>query len=102
MSVSFNGIGSENYLQWRMWIGLWVMLILWMVVAFERCHLITYFTRFTEEVFSVLISFLFCYDAITFIFKVSKSSLFLKPSGILIKYIIKVNQKSEENFHFPS
>ena len=55
----------------RFWIGLWVLLILCIIVAFELCYLVEYFTRFTEEVFSVLISLLFIYEALLFLIDVS-------------------------------
>ena len=51
---------------------MWVLVILLGVVAFEGCYLVDYFSRFTEEVVSVLISLLFIYEAIYFLVKVSK------------------------------
>lgn len=72
--VSYFQLSKEfniNFLTWRVWIGLWVMIILWVVVALEGCFLVEHFTRFTEEVFSVLISMLFIYEAINFLVKVS-------------------------------
>lgn len=74
-----------DFLQYRLWIGIWVMLICWAVVAFEGCFLVEYFTRFTEEVFSVLISMLFVYEAVYFLMKVCillKSLMFFK-NGLL-------------------
>lgn len=63
-----------DFLKWRLWIGLWVMLICWAVVMFEGCFLVEHFTRFTEEVFSVLISLLFIYEAVAFLVKTYKSN----------------------------
>ncbi|XP_057305088.1 anion exchange protein 2-like isoform X2 [Hydractinia symbiolongicarpus] len=62
-----------DFLVWRFWTGMIVMLILWTVVAAEGCFLVEYFTRFTEEVFSILISLLFIYEALSFILKTLKS-----------------------------
>lgn len=62
---------SENldieYLPFRACIGIWVMLICFVIVAFEGCFLVRYFTRFTEEIFACLISFTFVYDAIVIV-----------------------------------
>lgn len=59
---------SENldieYLPFRAWIGIWVMFICFIIVAFEGCFLVRYFTRFTEEIFACLIAFTFIYDAV--------------------------------------
>ncbi|XP_065656522.1 band 3 anion transport protein isoform X3 [Hydra vulgaris] len=63
-----------DFLIWRLYIGLMVMVILWVVVALEGCFLVEYFTRFTEEVFSVLISLLFLYEAFSFIFDTFKEN----------------------------
>lgn len=68
-----------DFLTWRVWIGVWVMLILWVVVALEGCYLVEHFTRFTEEVFSVLISILFIYEAAYFLIKVSVIYLYIPP-----------------------
>ena len=61
-----------EFLPMRFWIGMWVLVILLGVVAFEGCYLVDYFSRFTEEVVSVLISLLFIYEAVYFLVKVSK------------------------------
>ncbi|XP_028393241.1 LOW QUALITY PROTEIN: band 3 anion transport protein-like [Dendronephthya gigantea] len=63
---------SENgldYLALRFWIGLWIVVICTLVVAFEGCFLVKYFTRFTEEIFACLISFIFVYEALKFIYE---------------------------------
>jgi len=52
------------------------MIICWAVVAFEGCFLVEHFTRFTEEVFSVLISLLFVYEAVVFLIKVKNVAHF--------------------------
>lgn len=56
-----------EFLPWRCWIGFWVMMILFGVVALEGCFLVRYFTRFTEEIFACLISAIFIYEAIHFL-----------------------------------
>lgn len=52
-----------DYLEFRLWIGLWSGLFCLLLVATDASFLVQYFTRFTEEGFSALISFIFIYDA---------------------------------------
>ncbi|XP_033100503.1 sodium bicarbonate cotransporter 3-like [Anneissia japonica] len=51
-----------DFLVWRVWIGLWILVIALAVVAAEGSALIHYFTRFTEEIFATLISLIFIYE----------------------------------------
>lgn len=60
-----------EFLTWRCWIGFWVMIILFGVVALEGCFLIKYFTRFTEDIFELLISAIFIYEPIALLIKVT-------------------------------
>lgn len=52
-----------DYLEFRLWIGLWSGVFCLVLVATDASFLVQYFTRFTEEGFSALISFIFIYDA---------------------------------------
>lgn len=52
-----------DYLEFRLWIGLWSAFLCLILVATDASFLVQYFTRFTEEGFSSLISFIFIYDA---------------------------------------
>uniref|UniRef100_A0A672GKT9 Anion exchange protein n=1 Tax=Salarias fasciatus TaxID=181472 RepID=A0A672GKT9_SALFA len=52
-----------DYLEFRLWIGLWSAFLCLLLVATDASFLVQYFTRFTEEGFSALISFIFIYDA---------------------------------------
>uniref|UniRef100_A0A8C3FIV8 Anion exchange protein n=1 Tax=Chrysemys picta bellii TaxID=8478 RepID=A0A8C3FIV8_CHRPI len=60
---SFSKDYSLDYLEFRFWIGLWVAFFGLILVATEASYLVQYFTRFTEEGFCALISFIFIYDA---------------------------------------
>ncbi|XP_054908398.1 electrogenic sodium bicarbonate cotransporter 1-like isoform X7 [Poeciliopsis prolifica] len=60
---SFSKDNSFDYLEFRLWIGLWSGLFCLVLVATDASFLVQYFTRFTEEGFSALISFIFIYDA---------------------------------------
>lgn len=53
-----------DYLEFRLWIGLWVAFFGVVLVATEASHLVRYFTRFTEEGFCALISLIFIYDSL--------------------------------------
>ena len=46
------------------WIGLWCSLILYLSAFFSTSNLIEYFTRFTDDIFSSLISVIFIVEAI--------------------------------------
>ncbi|XP_068577165.1 solute carrier family 4 member 4a isoform X2 [Cebidichthys violaceus] len=60
---NFSRDNEFDYLEFRLWIGLWSAFFCLMLVATDASFLVQYFTRFTEEGFSCLISFIFIYDA---------------------------------------
>lgn len=60
---NFSKDNEFDYLEFRLWIGLWSAFMCLILVATDASFLVQYFTRFTEEGFSALISFIFIYDA---------------------------------------
>ncbi|XP_059381862.1 electrogenic sodium bicarbonate cotransporter 1-like isoform X2 [Carassius carassius] len=60
---NFSKDNDFDYLEFRLWIGLWSAFLCLVLVATDASFLVQYFTRFTEEGFSALISFIFIYDA---------------------------------------
>ncbi|XP_077789867.1 electrogenic sodium bicarbonate cotransporter 1 isoform X2 [Podarcis muralis] len=60
---NFSKDNDLHYLEFRLWIGLWSAFLCLILVATDASFLVQYFTRFTEEGFSSLISFIFIYDA---------------------------------------
>uniref|UniRef100_A0A673BVN0 Anion exchange protein n=1 Tax=Sphaeramia orbicularis TaxID=375764 RepID=A0A673BVN0_9TELE len=60
---NFSRDNNFDYLEFRLWIGLWSAFLCLVLVATDASFLVQYFTRFTEEGFSCLISFIFIYDA---------------------------------------
>ncbi|XP_035523906.1 electrogenic sodium bicarbonate cotransporter 1-like isoform X1 [Morone saxatilis] len=60
---NFSKDNGFDYLEFRLWIGLWSAIFCLVLVATDASFLVQYFTRFTEEGFSALISFIFIYDA---------------------------------------
>ncbi|CAM1326879.1 SLC4A7 (predicted) [Pycnogonum litorale] len=68
-------ISSEHgwdYLSIRLWIGMWMCLILILLVAFDASALVCYITRFTEENFATLISLIFIVKAIQELLHIAK------------------------------
>ncbi|KAM6920656.1 anion exchange protein 2a [Lycodopsis pacificus] len=62
-----NGI---EYLTGRVWIGFWLVLIVLLTVAFEGSILVRFVSRFTQEIFSFLISLIFIYETFTKLVKI--------------------------------
>ncbi|XP_046880239.1 anion exchange protein 2b isoform X2 [Hypomesus transpacificus] len=55
--------GNEiEYLTGRVWIGFWLIIIVVLMVAFEGSFLVRFVSRFTQEIFSFLISLIFIYE----------------------------------------
>jgi len=53
-----------SYLSFRLWIGIWIGVILLLLVAFDASAFVCYITRFTEENFATLIAVIFIIKAI--------------------------------------
>ncbi|XP_045907134.1 anion exchange protein 2a isoform X1 [Micropterus dolomieu] len=62
-----NGI---EYLTGRVWIGFWLVLIVLLTVAFEGSILVRFVSRFTQEIFSFLISLIFIYETFAKLVKI--------------------------------
>uniref|UniRef100_A0AAQ5XCI2 Anion exchange protein n=1 Tax=Amphiprion ocellaris TaxID=80972 RepID=A0AAQ5XCI2_AMPOC len=62
-----NGI---EYLTGRVWIGFWLLLIVVLTVAFEGSILVRFVSRFTQEIFSFLISLIFIYETFAKLVKI--------------------------------
>ncbi|KAM6233955.1 band 3 anion transport protein [Spheniscus humboldti] len=56
-----NNYGME-YIVGRVWIGFWLILLVLVVVACEGSFLVRYLSRYTQEIFSFLISLIFIYE----------------------------------------
>ncbi|XP_055017324.1 solute carrier family 4 member 4a [Boleophthalmus pectinirostris] len=67
----FSQDNAFDYLEFRLWIGLWSAFFCFVLVATDASFLVQYFTRFTEEGFASLISFIFIYDAFKKMIKLS-------------------------------
>ena len=60
--LSFSSQGW-SYLSFRLWIGIWIGVILLLLVAFDASAFVCYITRFTEENFATLIAVIFIIKA---------------------------------------
>lgn len=59
-----------DYLSWRFWIGLWTMLLLVLLAVGEASILIKYFTRFSEEIFTLVVAGFFAHQCGIQLYKV--------------------------------
>ncbi|XP_039595858.1 band 3 anion transport protein-like isoform X2 [Polypterus senegalus] len=59
---SFCKDNQLEYIVGRVWIGFWLIVIVLLVVAFEGSFLVRFISRFTQEIFSFLISLIFIYE----------------------------------------
>ncbi|XP_033863742.2 anion exchange protein 3-like isoform X2 [Acipenser ruthenus] len=59
-----------EYLTGRVWIGFWLMIIVFVMVAAEGSFLVRYISPFTQEIFAFLISLIFIYETFYKLFKV--------------------------------
>ncbi|KAK3559692.1 hypothetical protein QTP86_017681, partial [Hemibagrus guttatus] len=51
-----------EYIVGRVWIGVWLIVIVVLIVAIEGSFLVRFISRFTQEIFSILISLIFIYE----------------------------------------
>ncbi|XP_075999106.1 solute carrier family 4 member 1a (Diego blood group) isoform X2 [Genypterus blacodes] len=66
-----------EYIVGRVWVGMWLIVIVVIIVAVEGSFLVRFISRFTQEIFSILISLIFIYETFNKLFKVSSSHLIL-------------------------
>ena len=64
------------FLPFRFWIGMWIMVVGIVLVATNSSYLVRFFTRFTEEGFSVLISIIFIFEAFRSLWHINVESAF--------------------------
>uniref|UniRef100_A0A8C5FZN9 Anion exchange protein n=1 Tax=Gouania willdenowi TaxID=441366 RepID=A0A8C5FZN9_GOUWI len=77
MFCKVNGI---DYLTGRLWIGFWLVLIVLLTVALEGSILVRFVSRFTQEIFSFLISLIFIYETFAKLVKVYSKRFFFKSN----------------------
>ena len=82
------GLGWTGYdiLAWRVWIGIWLLVLALVVAAFQGSILVKYFTKFTKDIFASLIALLFIYEAFNKLGKIFKKH----PLQVCTRHKIKV------------
>uniref|UniRef100_A0A8C5X8C1 Anion exchange protein 3 n=1 Tax=Malurus cyaneus samueli TaxID=2593467 RepID=A0A8C5X8C1_9PASS len=73
-----------EYLTGRVWIGLWLIVFIFIIVAAEGSFLVRYISPFTQEIFAFLISLIFIYE--TF-YKLLNASV-MQPNTALLSLIL--------------
>jgi len=67
-------IGLESdFLLFRVWIGIWIVVIALTVAAFQGSTLVKHFTKFTKDIFASLVALLFIYEALRKLSKIFKA-----------------------------
>lgn len=60
-----------EYLAFHFWVGMWLAVIVTVFVAFEGSVLVRYVSRFTQDIFALLISLIFIFESFKKIYMVS-------------------------------
>ncbi|XP_026132879.1 band 3 anion exchange protein-like isoform X1 [Carassius auratus] len=91
----FNFCKSQDieYIVGRVWVGAWLVVIVVVIVAFEGSFLVRFISRFTQEIFSILISLIFIYE--TF----AKLGRVFKEHPLILNYE-HVNTTAEDPWNY--
>lgn len=60
--IQFCKSNGFEYIVGRVWVGMWLIVIVVVIVAVEGSFLVRFISRFTQEIFSILISLIFIYE----------------------------------------
>uniref|UniRef100_A0A3Q2D550 Anion exchange protein n=1 Tax=Cyprinodon variegatus TaxID=28743 RepID=A0A3Q2D550_CYPVA len=81
-----------EYIVGRIWVGMWLIVIVVVVVAVEGSFLVRFISRFTQEIFSILISLIFIYETFAKLIKI------FQTHPLILNYE-HVNDTLENPFH---
>ncbi|XP_041673493.1 solute carrier family 4 member 1a (Diego blood group) [Cheilinus undulatus] len=70
---SFCKTQGIEYIVGRIWVGMWLIVIVVIIVAMEGSFLVRFISRFTQEIFSILISLIFIYETFNKLIKIFKA-----------------------------
>lgn len=73
-----------EYIVGRIWVGMWLIVIVVVVVAVEGSFLVRFISRFTQEIFSILISLIFIYETFAKLIKVQTINSLIRLTLIII------------------
>uniref|UniRef100_A0A8C6PLI3 Anion exchange protein n=1 Tax=Nothobranchius furzeri TaxID=105023 RepID=A0A8C6PLI3_NOTFU len=79
-----------EYIVGRVWVGVWLIIIVVIIVAFEGSFLVRYISRFTQEIFSILISIIFIYETFAKLGRIFKDIIYDNITGnisVIVKTI---------------
>uniref|UniRef100_A0A8C2ISD9 Solute carrier family 4 member 1a (Diego blood group) n=1 Tax=Cyprinus carpio TaxID=7962 RepID=A0A8C2ISD9_CYPCA len=62
-----------EYIVGRVWVGMWLIVIVVVIVAVEGSFLVRFISRFTQEIFSILISLIFIYETFAKLIRIFKA-----------------------------
>ncbi len=88
-------ISEQNYMAFRCWVGIWLSLICALTAVFELSFVLKYFTRFTEEIFAMLVSLIFCVSVIKSLMQVPKYFFYFAP---IFQLFSKFTQLTPQQF----
>lgn len=74
---------NVEFLPWRGWIGFWTTILCTLIIALDLSYLVRYFTLFTEEVISALISAVFIHESFRYVWNMLEPLQFGNPSETL-------------------
>ncbi|XP_040186468.1 band 3 anion transport protein isoform X2 [Rana temporaria] len=85
----FNFCDSQGieYIVGRVWIGLWLILIVIIVVACEGSFLVRFISRFTQEIFSFLISLIFIYETFSNVAKIFMAHPLMESYNVSVVFL---------------
>uniref|UniRef100_A0A8C4H075 Anion exchange protein n=1 Tax=Dicentrarchus labrax TaxID=13489 RepID=A0A8C4H075_DICLA len=81
-----------EYIVGRIWVGMWLVVIVIIIVAVEGSFLVRFISRFTQEIFSILISLIFIYETFNKLIKI------FKTHPLILNYD-HLNDSMENPFH---
>uniref|UniRef100_A0A673JWL5 Anion exchange protein n=1 Tax=Sinocyclocheilus rhinocerous TaxID=307959 RepID=A0A673JWL5_9TELE len=88
---SFCKGNNMEYLTGRVWIGFWLIIIVVVMVAFEGSFMVRFVSRFTQEIFSVLISLIFIYETFSKLVKIFQEHPLRRCSATTVKVVGEPN-----------
>ncbi|XP_022539785.1 anion exchange protein 2b isoform X2 [Astyanax mexicanus] len=99
---SFCKSNGLEYLTGRVWIGFWLIIIVVVMVAFEGSFLVRFVSRFTQEIFSFLISLIFIYETFSKLAKIFQQHPLQRCSFVNVSVLNESEISPMENFTWSS
>ncbi|KAG8535272.1 hypothetical protein GDO81_028950, partial [Engystomops pustulosus] len=97
----FCSANGMEYLVGRVWIGAWLIVIVVAMVACEGSFLVRFVSRFTQEIFSILISLIFIYETFFKLFKVFQEHPLTNCKNLTDSEFLNVTEDLQHNETMP-